>query len=93
MKKVTKKKVVVEPYTASVKILGRVYTATGTTAKDAFLNLKPNGVARGMGILTLSKDGVSREKILPSVQISRMFSPSPLVREIALKNVGLRFDL
>lgn len=92
MKKTTKK-VVVEPYSATVKILGKVYTSTGSTATEAFLNLKPNGVARGMGILSLSKGEKRAEKILPSFQVSRMFSASPLVREIALKNIGLRFDL
>ena len=80
-------------YKASIKVLGKSYEAQGESKSQAIENLKVGGVARGMSILVLSKGNESKSKVLPSTQTSRLFSPSKLVREIALKNVALRFDI
>jgi hypothetical protein len=79
------------PYTATVRVLGRTYTAKGKTAKDAILNLKPQN-CKGRAVLTLTKGKVTREKILAPIICYRLFNGSPMTREIALKNVGLLFD-
>lgn len=79
-------------YTASIKILGKKYQATGSTAGEAIENLKVGKVAKGMSILELSRDGSSHSKILPHMQTIRLFSPSKLMRSIALKNVSLMFS-
>ena len=94
MKTKTKKvkSVAVEPYNASIKIFGKIYTATGSTAKEAIENLKPEGVPKGMSILTISKGDVKKERILNTVQTYRLFTCSRMMREIGLKNVSIFFD-
>jgi hypothetical protein len=91
-KKTPVKRVKKEDYEASIKVLGQVYKSKGGSAKEAIESLKVGSVARGMSILTMKKGKITREKILPTHQTSRLFSPSKLVREIALKNVSLMFD-
>jgi len=92
-KKIKKvKEVVVEPYNASIKVLGKVYKSTGNTAKEAIENLKPIGKAAGMSVLTISRGDVKKDKILTSMQTFRLFSLSKLMREIALKNTSLMFN-
>jgi len=78
------------PYTASIKLWGKVTTATGTTALEAISNLKPEA-KKGVGILTVSKGETSKTKVLNAGQTFRLFSGSRIMREIALKNVGMIF--
>jgi hypothetical protein len=95
-KKVTKVKVKkVAPtaeYSASIKVVGKVYTASGGSALEAIANLKPEGQPKGISILTISKGGQKRERLLGRPLTFRLFSPSPLMREIALKQVSLISD-
>jgi len=79
-------------YQAKIKIFNRLYKAEGKTIIEALGNLKPNGLAKGMSVLTISKDGETTERILPSVKTARLFSPSHLVREVAIKNTSLLFN-
>lgn len=79
-------------YTASIKVFGKVYTSTGSTAREAITNLKVGSVARGVSILSVSKKGNMHTKILNTVQTSRLFSLSTMMREIALKQVALIFE-
>jgi hypothetical protein len=94
--KTTKKRVVktaVKPkFTASIKILGKVYKADGATVKEAIENLKVGKVAKGVSLLTVTKGKISKDKVLPAPQTFRLFSPSKLMRELAIKNVSLMFD-
>lgn len=92
MKKTTQKKPV-SSYTASIKILGKKYTSEGTTAQQAIENLAPEGVKKGMSILSVTNGTATREKVLNTFQTSRMFSPSRIVREIALKNLSNLFTI
>ena len=82
----------VEQYNASIKIFGKFYTATGSTAKEAIANLKPEGVSKGMSVLTISKGDVKKERILNTMQTYRLFSVNPLMKELAIKNVALFFE-
>lgn len=91
MKTITKKKVKIVPYTASIKVLGKTYSATGLTAREAIGNLKVGNVAKGMSVLTLSKGEKSCSKVLPPIQTFRLFTPSRLIREVSIKNVAMRF--
>ena len=84
---------VVAPYKASIKVLGKAYEAFGQDKSQAIENLNVGKVARGMSVLVLSKGDVSSSKILPSQQTMRLFSSSKLVRQIALKQISLRFDI
>lgn len=80
-------------YAAKIKILGKFYESTGQTAFEAIDNLKPDGVAKGVALLIVSKGEVKQERFLPAVQVSNLFSRSRIMREIALKNTALRFGL
>lgn len=81
-----------DAYSASIKILGKIYTATGATKREALENLKPE-LGRGVSIITVSTGDKRKEKVLAPMQTMRLFSPSKLMREIALKNTALLFDL
>jgi len=89
----TKKVVKKGEYEASIKVLGQFYKSKGSTSKEAIENLKVGNFAKGVGVLEITKGDVKKSKILPAPQVFRLFSASPLMREIALKNVGLMFDL
>lgn len=85
------KKTAQPSYTASIKVLGKVYSSEGATPKEAIQALKVGSVAKGVSILTISKDGKEQVKILPSNQTSGLFSGSPMRREMALKQISMRF--
>ncbi len=94
-KKVTKRAVKADkildlPYTASIKVMGHVYSAEGEDITQAISKLDVNK-ARGTSVLTLSKGDYSRSKILSAIQVSRLFAGSPTVREIALRNTSRLF--
>ncbi len=93
MKTKTKKvaKDITGNYTASIKIMGKIYTSVASSIIEAIGALQVGRVNRGVSVLTIGHNGNSQSKILPSVQTMRLFSPSPTTREIALKNVSLRF--
>lgn len=78
-------------YTASIKVFGKTFTSKGKTILEALENLNVGKLNKGVSVLEVSHKGKSVSKILPSVQTARLFSPSPMTREIALKNISLRF--
>lgn len=79
-------------YTARIKVLGVFYTATGSTCLEAITNLKVPK-ALGTSILTVSREDKSQEKVFNSIQTVRLFSTSPTVRNVAIKNTLSRFSL
>lgn len=88
----TTKKTTDKDYTASIKVRTIVSTAKGATAKEAIENLQvKNG--KGVGVLTVSKGKALQSKIIAPAQVQSLFSASPLRREIALKNVIMRFAI
>lgn len=91
-KKAPRGKKVKKTYKASIKVLGKIYTSEGGTGPEALSSLKVGNVAKGMSILTLSNGTLTKEKVLPSNATSRLFSPSRLTREIALKNITILFS-
>jgi hypothetical protein len=93
MIKKTVKDIISEPYTASIKILGKIYSSTGNSVKEALENLKPEGKCAGISILSVSRGDVKKDKILTSMQTYRIFSPSKIMRQVALKGVNLLFNL
>ena len=80
-------------YVASIKIFGKIYTSTGTTLEEAIAALKPEGLARGMSIITVKRGDTMQEKILPRIATGRLFAPSAMMREVALKNTVARFSI
>ncbi len=97
-KTTTKKKVVKEtngPYlaTLNLKAYKKIYRGAGNSVSEALLNITPLNQPKGVTILSITKGDVTREKILAGFQVARLFSPSRLVKEIALKNISSLFNL
>jgi hypothetical protein len=78
-------------YTATAKVMGKNFTATGETISEAISGIKPGGVA-GMVIITVEKDGVSKDRIIPMITARRIFTAVGMTREIALKNISSMFS-
>lgn len=80
-------------YTARLNINGKVYEAEGASPTEALGAFKVTGtIPRTKGILIMEREGVIRTRILAPFVVQRMFSPSPLAKEIALKNLSLLFE-
>lgn len=82
-----------ETYSATIKILGKVYKSEGESVREAIENLKPEGKCTCMSVLSIFKGDVRKDKVLPSHQTYRLFSSSKMIRELALKNVSNLFNL
>ena len=86
-KKTTKK----VQYEASVKVLGKTFTAKGKDIQTALEKLDPGNVA-GMAIITIKKGKVSKDRVIPHVMAKRLFNTAGVSREAQIKNVSLMFD-
>lgn len=82
-----------EGYHASIKILGKFYEADGATPSEAIANLEPFGKISGVTVLTITHGDKKQERILPRHATQRLFSSSPLMRELFLKSTSERFAL
>lgn len=72
-------------YKASLKIFGKYFRGEGRTALEAVQAIKP-GVAKGMSVLTLEKDGVKKEQVLSRFITANLFGGgSPMRNELAIK--------
>lgn len=79
------------PYTASIKLFGKLYTAQGKTPTEAITKLSP-GMARGVAVLSVSNGVIAKERILSSMATTKLFNSVGLSREVALKNVSTMFN-
>lgn len=91
MEKKVIKKAVAPLYIATIKVLGKVYTATGSTVNDSITALKV-GVARGVSVLTITHGDVSKERIIGVAQTNNLFNTRGMVNTIHLKQVSSLFD-
>lgn len=89
--KKTKKAIETMPYKASIKVLGKVYKSEGETVSEALNKLTPQN-CKGVGILSVEHGKNKKEKVLVSVQMSRLFNSHGLIKEVATKNVALLFE-
>jgi len=78
-------------YKATIKILGREYKSTGDSVAECLEGLKP-GFCKSKSVLTIEKGEEKKEKILGLIPTSRLFSNSPAVREINIKQIAQLFD-
>lgn len=78
-------------YEASIKVLGKVFTAKGKSVYEALEKLKP-GIAKGTAVLTVRSGEVSKDRIIPHVSVSRLFNTTGITRDVQLKNISLLFD-
>ena len=77
---------------SQIKIQGRTYKGKGRTIMEAIASL-PVGNAKGAGVLTLDRKGVSKFKVLVPNQVSRLFGAgSPSTKAVLLKNTAKLFD-
>lgn len=80
-------------YVATATILGKTYAGEGTSIKDAIADIKAPKLCKGVSLLSVSHGDKSQSRILPHSSTWSLFSHSPLTREIALKNISMRFDV
>lgn len=81
-------------YEAVIKILGREYKSKGDSVVECLNSLKP-GFCKSKSVLTITKnekEKEQKEKILSVFTTSRLFSESPSVREVQVKQVASLFD-
>jgi len=90
--KTTKKRTTKPQFSASVRILGKTYVAKSSDLRKAIESLDVGKVAKGVSILEVSHGDSKKSVILPPAQTFRVFSSSGMVREIAMKNLLLRFS-
>jgi len=73
---------------ATIEIMGKKYTGSGDSVKDALMAIPYAGFAGFRAILTVGEKTI----ILHPVQTMRLFSKSPLTKEIAVKNTAMQFE-
>jgi len=98
MKKTTKKVIAVPleapklAYTATIKLLGKIHSALGETAKEALANLTLQGTVKGMSVLTVKNAENEKIKVLSSMETTNLFSRARINRERSLKNISALFN-
>lgn len=78
-------------YEARLKLVGRVFTATGASISEAIANLEP-GTAKGLGVLTIQHGEKVKDRVLRPQMVMRIFQGYGLTHEVALKQASLMFD-
>lgn len=85
----TKKKIVY--YEALLTTMGRKHTSKGKTMEEAIGKLDVGNI-KGRAVLAIKHGKKTRERILNGAILFRLFSGSPLTREVAMKQMTLLFD-
>lgn len=91
MPKVTKPKVTNE-YKLTMHVFANKLTSTGSTPKEALENIVYKGMFPTKGILSMTHGDRKTERVINRVTGNRLFSLSPLMREVALKTVSSLFE-
>ena len=78
--------------TVSIRVMGQTYEAKGKTLTEALDGLHVRN-ARGSAVLIVTQGTRRIEKILGRLVVMRLFSPSPTMRQLALKNLYFLCDL
>lgn len=73
---------------ATILINGRKFTGEGESARAALESIPYKGFAKFKSVLVIGK----KEVVLLPMQTQRLFSPNPTIREVALKQLVLRFE-
>lgn len=72
---------------AIIDIMGKKYEGEGDTPRDAIASIEYKGFARAKSLLTIGEKTV----VLTHVQTMKIFSPNKMMRDIAIKQVALKF--
>jgi len=78
-------------YTVTAKVLGKPYTATGSTVLEGISNIAVRN-AKGITLLVVKGMHGTKERILPPTLTNRLFNSTGITREVATKQVSLMFD-
>lgn len=77
---------------ASLKVLGRIYESEGNTIDEVLNNFKTDHWVKGAGVLSVTKNGVTKEKIIAGNHIKNLFGmASGTMKTISLKWVRQLF--
>ena len=77
---------------ATLKLLSQYYTAEGKTVAETLNKLQP-GIAKTMGVLTLEKGDLKRERIIqPGIVMGLWGKRSPTMQLVAMKNITALFS-
>ncbi|MBU1122648.1 MAG: hypothetical protein KKF54_08175 [Candidatus Omnitrophica bacterium] len=87
----TKTKAIKPKIKATLKLLGKYYIAEGDTLQKTLKKLTPP-VAKTLGILTLEKGKLKREKIIqPRIVMGLWGKCGQTMQDIAMKHITLLF--
>lgn len=82
-----------ESYSATIKVMGKTYKATGATALEALSSFDLSKVnLKGKSILIIEKGDKRKEKVLMPTVTYRLFNSHGLTKEIALKQISILFQ-
>lgn len=76
--------------TLTLYVFAKKIESTGSTPQEALENLTYTGIFPIKGILSMTKDGKTIEKIIGRVLGNRLFRPA--TREVAIKHLSLLFQ-
>lgn len=77
---------------ATLKVLGHIYESEGYTIDEVLNNFKTEDWIKGAGVLTVEKNGITKEKIIAGNHIRNLFGmASGTMREVSLKWVRSLF--
>lgn len=77
---------------ATLLLWGKRYEAEGETIKDAISKIAVRN-PKGKAILIVENGDKRKEKILPARHLHQLFNTHGIMREVALKNVSMLFDV
>ena len=82
-------------YRATLYMLGVRFVGVGPTVADAIADINPGKARAPRAVLVLEnvKAENSKDRIITGPQLSRLFNLSPMMKQIALKQVSALFDL
>ena len=84
-----------EPKLVEVKLkcMARNYSTVGKTLEEAVDKIKIGGGAKAMSIMTVIKDGITREKFLNAFHTSHLFgNTSPTSKQISMQWIKKLFN-
>jgi len=92
-KKLAKPRAKKKEYVATLSLYGKNYIGVGENLLASISDIDLKHPPRARGVLTVQRGEAEKSRILTPFQIQKLFSLSPLMREIQLKNIITLFDL
>lgn len=79
-------------YTVSLKTMGKLHEAEGKSVIEALEKIKLRSLI-GKSVLVISNGENKVEKVLPYIIAKQAFTTVGLMRQVAIKNLSLIFNL